>query len=181
MRCRDAMERIGRKREGSLPATLARELERHLSACPRCRAESLLQARMDEALRAPPPDRLRGDFTDRVVRRTFAHEPARERSSRWRDLAPVLALAAAAIWLFVLVPDLLRLAGAGESSGWWDPIARPFLSFAESLGGFFGCFGGLFRVLDGSRAAVLRSAALGLVSVGAAAWAFRQVLGYMDR
>jgi len=178
MRCREAMDRIGRGLDGSLPPDHARELERHLSGCPRCRAERLLQARMLEALRTPPPERLPADFTERAVRSVFTASPHRGRFSLGRDLVRALVFSAAAVSLLVVGPEVVRSCGALVSSAW--PTAVEFAAFfAQGAGVFFESLDDLIRALDGPGATLLRSVLIALISAGVAVWGFREACGFL--
>jgi hypothetical protein len=131
-----------------------------------------------ETLRTPPPDRLPGDFTERVVRKACAGSLGREAVSRRGDLVRVLALAATAVSLFIVVPEIFRLSGAvGEAAR--RPAVELAAFFVRSAGIFFESLAGLVRALDGSGAILFRSIFLALLSAGVAVWGFREILGFL--
>jgi anti-sigma factor RsiW len=93
MNCADCIELIARKLEGSLSATESSALEGHLVACPRCRAEEALQARIAQALALPEDAALAAGFAQVVSNRAFSRARGEKRQKPWGYLIPVLATA----------------------------------------------------------------------------------------
>ncbi len=91
MNCDHYIDWIARRIEGSLSPMELNALQRHLSECPRCRTEVLLQVRIAKSLALPSVSSLPGDFAERVSRRALAHVRAERRAQRWGYLIPVLA------------------------------------------------------------------------------------------
>jgi anti-sigma factor RsiW len=107
MKCSDFVVLIARKLDGTLPERETGQLEAHLSACSRCRAELVLQKKLIHSLKKEIPGRLSGDFTRRVTERA-AELAGEERRRRFRlaDLLTAIPIAAVATLLIVFGKDL---------------------------------------------------------------------------
>ncbi len=132
--CSRYIEWIGRRLDGSLSRDESAELERHLAACGRCRAEYALQRKIIAALTEEKPSRLPADFTSRVTARAMDIARARRRAERVGALVPVFALAGAAAALFIFrgqvaaaLGPTMRLLG--------DSVAEPVSRLGSTLAG----------------------------------------------
>jgi anti-sigma factor RsiW len=124
MNCSDYVSWIERKIDGSLSPDQLEELERHLSVCPGCRAELLLQQKIGESLKSEMPRDLAPDFTERISHLVLVRAEQEKRIQRVRTLIPVCALALATVAIFLLRADIARLLpGAVQAST--DAIASP--------------------------------------------------------
>lgn len=109
MDCSDYTEWIARKLEGSLQVSAERELDAHLSECSRCRADLLLQSRIQEALAQEMPSGLSAGFSERVSLKAQRLAAAEKRAERWANLIPVIAFSGLAVVLILLRGSLLQM------------------------------------------------------------------------
>jgi len=110
--CSDYVELIIKKLGGSLPENKAALLERHLSECARCRAELLLQSKIQKALQMEAHSGLSADFTKHVTERVLGVAQAEKRLlrlRRWPYLVPAVALTAVTAAVFFSGTDLLQV------------------------------------------------------------------------
>jgi hypothetical protein len=128
MRCRFHRWSLSRAlSDGRAPSPRA---QRHLAACPACRAWHERMAALEAQLRqaAPPAESLPTGLAERILAATDA-VPAVRRRRRVRRLLPAIAaLAAAACVLFaviVLPGDRARRNGKGGGSVARGPVTRP--------------------------------------------------------
>lgn len=109
MHCSDFVKRIAHRLDGSLPEHEVSLLEKHLSECGRCRAELLLQKKIQEALEEEVHSGLSINFTQRVTERALEVAQAKTRFRRWPYLIPAFALTAVTGVLFFLGTDLSQM------------------------------------------------------------------------
>jgi len=144
MDCSRFAEWIAKRLEGTLPEGDARTLEDHLSVCGRCRAELMLQRKIHDALGEETHSGLSAEFTGRVSDKVAKIAEAERDAKKWVSLVPALALAAAAIALFLAGADLLRVLPSPSetlNSAVFKPIGWFLESVASALAGAFGFSG----------------------------------------
>jgi anti-sigma factor RsiW len=113
MNCSDYIVWISQRLDGSLPRDRFADLEEHLAACTRCRAEYRLQKKIIGALKEDAPSGLTPDFTQRVMARAMELSRARKRAQRLEPLLPALVFAAAALVLFIFRSQVADIVGPG--------------------------------------------------------------------
>jgi anti-sigma factor RsiW len=142
MKCSDYVKSIGQKLDGSLGEDRLVEIDRHLAACSRCRAELLLQKRIVESLMKEPLSGLSPDFTHRVSERVRRMSLSARYSWRWPALVPAFASAAAAALVFVFRTGIAAVIAAPmERVG--AGVAGPVASLGQSISGVFAAAPGL--------------------------------------
>jgi anti-sigma factor RsiW len=112
MRCSDYIGWIALKLEGTLSPDREHELEGHLAACPRCRAELLLQKKIGESLIEEAPSRLSPDFTQRVSSRALATVRLERRLRTVRRLVPALVYSVGVVFLLIFRAQIAQLMAA---------------------------------------------------------------------
>jgi hypothetical protein len=70
LKCREARKHLEGYLSGDLERNVLERVEEHLEACPLCREEFARQEEVRRRLDEMPPVEARGDFPDRVMRRT---------------------------------------------------------------------------------------------------------------
>jgi anti-sigma factor RsiW len=109
MDCPDFVELIAQKLDGTLPGDKASLLESHLSGCPRCRAEIILQKKIGQALEQQAHSGLSENFTEILKEKVRAEARAERRLIRWPYLVPAFSLIILTVVLFVLRAELLQV------------------------------------------------------------------------
>jgi anti-sigma factor RsiW len=135
---------IARRLEGTLPEGDARTLEDHLSVCGRCRAELMLQTKIRDALGEETHSGLSAGFAERVSHSVAEMAEAERDAKKWVSLVPALALGTAAMALFLVGADLIRVLPSPSetlSSAVFKPIGWFLESVASALAGAFGFSG----------------------------------------
>ena len=182
MHCSDFAEWIARKLDGTLPERQLDMLHEHLSGCSRCRAELFLQRQMHEALSEEVYSGLSVDFTEMVTGKVVEMARRERRARVWLDLAPVFALGAAAVVVFLVGADLVRVLPSPV-----HPMAnvlfKPVVWALELVSGLLGGLadfsrehiGGLGR-LSGPLANTLLVTILGSLP---AIWGFHRIVAFL--
>jgi anti-sigma factor RsiW len=106
MDCSDFVELIAQKLDGLLPQSKISLLEEHLSECRRCRAELLLQKKLQDVLTENVDSGLPADFTQRVTESVLEGAQAVRRFRRWPYLVPAAALAVVTFLFWLTGADL---------------------------------------------------------------------------
>ena len=181
MSCYKWVSRISRMLDDSLTDGELRELKEHLAACAECRAELLLQKKINTALCEEVHSGLPADFTMRVAEKALEISKRDRRPRPWLVLVPPLATATAVVALFFMVRDL---AAANPSmfesvaAGLVKPIAWVWQA-ASGLGGAVAAHGrgmaSIDRLSDAAASMILAS----LIGIVPGVWGFHRVLRFI--
>jgi anti-sigma factor RsiW len=177
MKCSDCIEWIGQRLDGSLPRDRFAELEEHLAACSRCRAEYTLQKKIVGALKEGAPSGLSQNFTQRVMARTLEISRARKRAEKMEPLVPALVFAAAAIVLFIFRSEVAGVVEPGmdalaEVLG--GPLSRLGDAFAGPIPGTMDMSAGSTSFVQRVSQPVIILGTTAALTVAAAVWAMRK-------
>ncbi len=182
MNCSGYTEWIARKMDGLLPEESARALAAHLSLCPRCRAELLLQTRIHEALSRELPAGLSHDFALEVTRKALRDSKAERRARLWANLVPALAFAGGAVLLLTFRADLARLLPAlvkALTGGLAAPVAwigNAVLGFLAHLTDFPAEQMAVLEIVSRPLVVTVTATLLGIVPTF---WAFYRIFAFL--
>ena len=184
MSCSGWVDRISGMLDGSLTKEELRELNEHLSACAGCRAELLLQKKIEAALGAEMHNGLPADFTEKVAGMAIEMSRTQRRPRPWLVLVPPLATATAVVSLFFLGLDI---AGTHPSvfQSTAEAFTKPIAAVFQAVAGLIGEAAelGSLRVfslgrISGPTVSLIVSALIGIIP---AAWSVRRILVFMRR
>jgi anti-sigma factor RsiW len=182
MDCSQCVDWTAPKLGGTLDERRMRELEEHLGECGRCRAELLLQEKIQAALSEDIPSGLSSDFTRRVCERTLAIAPRAGVIRLWPALLPAAAATLAAALALFLGGEVIS-----EISSWggpaFDSLRPPVVQVGEALLAGLTTVAGLLRVnvgpLGGLSPALATALVLTLASSLAAGWGLYQISAFL--
>jgi hypothetical protein len=132
MSCERYVEWIAARLAGSLAEDRAKELEKHMAECSRCRAELLLQKRIQTSLVKAESSGLTAGFTERIVDEVRRRERRERRLTGFTNLLPAAALAAGVVLAFVFRFQIDRYVPPAVE-GFVNRIAAPLTAFGDGV------------------------------------------------
>ena len=182
MSCSKWVGQISRMLDESLADDDLGMLEKHLAGCSGCRAEVVLQKKIETALKVDALSGLPADFAQRVGEEALRIEKRARRTRLWLVLVPPLAAGTAAVVFFFLGMDL-----AAQSPSMFEPVAsvlvKPLVWASQVILGLFGGLAELqrrhFPSIDWTSGSAGIMAPAMLIGSIPALWGFRKILVYL--